>query len=467
MTDPIHESHLVGSTDRGTFLRRAGAAGAGLAAMGAMSTAAASAAVGRARGARASSTTLTVQWFGDQDGPGLKNWFADRIRAYQHANPSIKIKATLLAPAAVIDGMNAEGLAHSGPDIHYQFGPIWTLEQVWAGHAVPLDSYWSKAQIAALGPIAKMVSFKGKTWQSCWYGNTQGMVYNKKLLAQAGVDASKPLATWADFLAACAKLKTAGIQPIGIGAKDGFIGEWLFGFVGRQNANNLKEMLRPVLGLEKYTDPKWNEYLFRVDDLLQAGYINNDATSLDLYQGQSLFSSGKAAFTWAVSGQMVAFIKQMGGSSVVGIMPTPVFGKGKYAGSFSLGGPHGFMIPSWSKHKPEAAKFLAYLHASKNLTAMYRKSGLIPTDPAFKPSVITEPSVQGMVAAQKKNGLIAGMNTVVPNRVIQDGADSGIQGLLAGTAPADIAAKIEQAAELWRSQATAELANYKTWYQTL
>ena len=50
--------------------------------------------------------------------------------------------------------------------------------------------------------------------------------------------------------------------------------------------------------------------LINSPELTASAYV----TSLDLYQGQNIFSAGKAAFTWAVSGQMVNFIKQMGGS---------------------------------------------------------------------------------------------------------------------------------------------------------
>ena len=59
------------------------------------------------------------------------------------------------------------------------------------------------------------------------------IVYNKALFKQAGLDPNKPPTTWAQFLAACAKLKAKGITPFAMGNKDGFAGAWFWSTFGR------------------------------------------------------------------------------------------------------------------------------------------------------------------------------------------------------------------------------------------
>jgi len=408
---------------------------------------------------------LSMQWFGQQDGPGLQNWVNKQVASYEKANPNVKINLTLLNPSNVISTLNTESAAHQGPDIHYMWGPIWTLEAVWAGQVTPLNTYWAPAQIKALGPAAQAVSYQKKVWQSTWYGNTQGLAFNRSILKQAGVNVTKPITTWKQFVAACAAVKAAGHTPIVGGAKDGFLGEWLFSLFGSQNVSTVKEMLRPVIGLEKYTDPKWASYLTRIQELRDKGYFNNDIASLALYEGQNAFAQGKGAFTVAISGQMAGWVKQHPG--VVGIMSAPILGTSKTAGWYRLAGPHGLLIPKYAKNGAEAAKFLWYLHNPVQVQQIYTASGLVPTDPTFNPKVITQPAVRAMVASSLRGQQIA-INTVIPSRFETDALYATAATFLGGSMDAgDVAKKYQQVIELWRAQSPNELKNYQRWYASL
>jgi multiple sugar transport system substrate-binding protein len=414
----------------------------------------------------AESKTLSMWWFGEQDAKGLAQWVSDSVQMYEKRQPTVKIQATLEPPDGVIPRFRTAAAAHQSPDIQYMWGPIWALEEIWAGRATPLDDFWSKQEINMLGPVADNVRFEGKTYLATWYNNVQGMIYNKDLFQKAKLDPDKVPMTWDEFLSACENLKSAGITPIGVGAKDGFIGEWLFGFVGRQNANGLRDYIEPVIGKSKFTDPLWSEYWFKIAELRDKGYINNDAVSLELYQGQDIFVQQRAAFTWGVSGQFANFSKTIGPDKVR-IITTPVFGKGKTAKYYSIGGPHGLFIPTYAKNKKEAADFLRLLHTKERVNAVYTSSGAIPTDPSFDASLIRDRAIQQMVTDYQK-GSISGANTIVPARLINDGAMPATQLLLGGSiTPAQAAQKLQDTIELWRQQSPEELAQFQKWYASL
>jgi raffinose/stachyose/melibiose transport system substrate-binding protein len=462
--DALAETQL---SRRAFLVKGGGALGVTLAASAAFAPLAEASRTARRRvmGQIAQDVALSMQWFGQQDGPGLENWVNKAVADYEKAHPNVKISLTLLNPSNVISTLNTASAAHQTPDIHYMWGPIWTLEAVWSDQVTPLNSYWSAAQIKALGPAAKSVTYQRQVWQSTWYGNTQGLAYNKSILKEAGVNASKPIKTWSQFLAACAAVKAAGQTPIVGGAKDGFLGEWLFSLFGSQNVSTLKEMLRPVVGLEKYTDPKWASYLTRIQDLRDKGYFNDDIASVALYEGQNAFAQGKGAFTVAISGQMAGWVKQQPG--VVGIMSAPILGVSKTAGWYRLAGPHGLLIPKYAKNGAEAAKFLAFLHEPKRVQQIYPASGLIPTDPTFNPKAITQPAVRAMVGSSLRGQQVA-INTVIPSRFETDGLNATAAAFLGGSMDAsDVAKKYQQVIELWRAQSPQELKNYQRWYASL
>jgi len=414
----------------------------------------------------ADSKVLTMWWFGEQDAKGLSNWVDASVRAFQQSHAGITIQPTLEPPDGVIPRFRTAAAAHQGPDIQYMWGPIWALEEIWAGRVAPLDDYWSKADIQALGPIAGQVQFAGKTYLATWYTNIQGMVYNKILFKKAGLDPENAPRKWNDFLSVCEQLKKSGTTPIGVGAKDGFIGEWLFGFLGRQNADSVKDYIAPVIGKVKYTDPGWSEYWYKIAELRDNGYFNNDANSLELYQGQDLFAQGKVAFTWLVHGQY-GKLSQAIGRDNVRIITSPVFGKGKTAGDYSLGGPHGLFIPSFAKNKQSAADLLRSFHTPERVNAVYTSSQAIPTDPSFDTSLITDMNIRAMVSDVKK-GAISGANTIVPSRLILDGAQPATQLLLGGQMkPSEAAQRLEDTAALWRRQTPDELQHFEKWYESL
>ena len=185
-----------------------------------------------------------------------------------------------------------------------------------------------------------------------------------------------------------------------------------------------------------------------------------------MYQGQDLFAQGKVAFTWLVHGQYGKLSEAIGRDNVR-LITTPVFGKGKTAGFYSLGGPHGLFVPSFAKNKQSAADLLRSFHTRDRVNAVYTSSQAIPTDPTFDTKLITDVNIKSMVGDVQR-GAISGANTIVPSRLILDGAQPATQLLLGGQMkPAQAAQRLEDTAGLWRRQSPDELQHFQKWYESL
>ena len=135
----------------------------------------------------------------------------------------------------------------------------------------------------------------------------------------------------------------------------------------------------------KYEGPKYTEWVDRVQELVKGGFFNDDIQSINLYQGQDLFTAKKAAIVTSVQPQITSFYRTMGGADTVGVMRSPAFGTGKFANSF--GAPaQVLLLTKFSSHKEEAAAFLKFLHTPEMMHLMYQESGAICPDNKFDTS---------------------------------------------------------------------------------
>jgi raffinose/stachyose/melibiose transport system substrate-binding protein len=133
--------------------------------------------------------------------------------------------------------------------------------------------------------------------------NIEGIWFNKKILQDNGITVP---ATWDELVAAFAKLKAAGIQPISNAGKggDGWgVTRWLGNYILRQQG---PDALKKVTdGQAKLTDPQYVAAAQTISDLGKAGYFGKSPTSIDYATALNTFATGKAAFiymgSWALS----------------------------------------------------------------------------------------------------------------------------------------------------------------------
>jgi len=224
--------------------------------------------------------------------PNLTREFYDNIvKAFEAKNPDIKVKIidcnANITPSA--DDFEKTRLAAGDvPDLMSNLTVAFFAD---AGHL------W---EIPASDPDLKKVNnlqgaaYKGKLYSFNSSVQPQGlMFYNKQLFAKVGITATpKP---WADFDAACAKLKAAGLTPILTG------GNWVAGYAfvtftsPEIYHNNTKWYADRWAGKVHFTDPDYVEAATWFNSLVSKGYFNEGALSIEYSSLEQHFLAGDQA----------------------------------------------------------------------------------------------------------------------------------------------------------------------------
>jgi len=140
-----------------------------------------------------------------------KEWVED-IALFEKANPGITINSVYNYPCEVPATFTAMLRGGTEPDIFYSY--FTDLPQVLlSGQAADITQYVNSKTVPTLGdivPSAMKAVTAGKTIYGLPTSNyTQGLIYNRKLFSEAGLDPNSPPTTWAQVeqdAAAIAKL---------------------------------------------------------------------------------------------------------------------------------------------------------------------------------------------------------------------------------------------------------------------
>jgi ABC-type glycerol-3-phosphate transport system substrate-binding protein len=141
-------------------------------------------------------------------------------------------------------------------------------------------------------------AIKGKVYQLPTNAQPQSLLYyNKDDFKKAGV--TTPPKTWAEFLAACAKLKAAGITPIAVGGggQDTFASmyPWV-GTVGTDVYLSDPKFSQEITdGSKTFADPLFTKATDKIAQLAKLGYLDKLGTSRSYADHEKAFRGGSAA----------------------------------------------------------------------------------------------------------------------------------------------------------------------------
>jgi raffinose/stachyose/melibiose transport system substrate-binding protein len=282
---------------------------------------------------------------------------------FQQKNPGVTINhvAQPLEPQ-YYQIIQAAATANQGPDVamfhpgarEYGFGDILVDLTPYIQDVKNQFTAASIAMVSMDGKVGAPIKLLPLTMQGF------GIYYNKAYFKKAGLNPDQPPKTAAQFLAACEKLKAAGIVPITVGQTytiDFFIRCLVANAYG-PNVAGLKD------GSQKYTDPLFRESVEFVKKLVDKGYLEKDGFS------RPYFMDGIDKFAAGTGGMFVGLLSDVGnwkrfsdalGANNIGYFPTINFPDSKYKDQqVAQGAGIGYGVMTWSKNQKLAAAYVKF-----------------------------------------------------------------------------------------------------------
>jgi ABC-type glycerol-3-phosphate transport system substrate-binding protein len=438
---------------RRSFLKAAGMVGAGAAMPGL---------VRGVQRARAQDTTLNLWWWADE--PAFGAWVDDLAARFAAANPGVSIETLQQDVCCVISQFTTAAAAGEPPDVAFLFNGLYHMENVWLGYIDPLEQYLPADLIANSGATV-LSRYDGGTYRVGWYAMPMLWEYNKDTWDQAGLDADNPPTTWDAWMGAAEALKTAGFVPMGGGISDGFWGEWYLGQMLVQALGSAGEAIELFIGERDFREPQYWAFWARLEEMVSAGYLNDDMLSVDLFSAINKILTGELATTLSVGALVPGHINQIGDR--VGLMIAPVYGEGGMAGQ-SIVDSQGFGIPSAAPNKELSAAVLEFMHTPESLNRFWELNRYFPSNTAWDSSVIDDATLKGMWDNFIASGSVPYIPNLMPGLFWTDAMFVSAQEIIAGNMTGEQAGEQNaNIAQQWRTLNPDLIPNYQLYAQGL
>ena len=376
-----------------------------------------------------------------------KTALADIVAGFEAANPGVKIEINNQEPDAYKTNIRVALGSQQPPDIYF----VWSGEKmlksfIRGGNVLDITKYldaengaWrGRIPEASLAPYA--VSDGGRDARPTRvYGvpyllQCTFFFYNKDLFSQHNIAVPK---TWNEFLAACEKLKGAGVTPLALGNAENWPAHHYPNVIAQRLLGKAAtEAQFDPTGPGEYSDPAWVKSLEMFKTLAGKGYFNPSPNSVKRNNARVLFYSGKTAMfytgTWDFSRLTEGGEAPKEFWSKWDYFNFPSIPDGKGEQEALAGSPDGYVISAKTKYPDEAAKFLAYMDTVEVAQKFVAKchelvqvKGAVTKDNANPP-------------LQKYADMVANAKAICPwmdtmmERSVAEVYMNGVQGLLAG-----------------------------------
>ncbi|MFJ4206860.1 ABC transporter substrate-binding protein [Paenarthrobacter sp. NPDC089675] len=260
-------------------------------------------------------------------------------------------------------------------------------------------------------------SYPGRTSALPYSVMASSVIYNKEIFAANNIEVPR---TWSELIAACDKLKAAGVTPFYATWKDDWTiaqGWFDYSVGGQLDTLGFFDKLASegtAVGAESEASFQ-KDFHQPVEKMLTLAknYVNKDAASRAYGDGNLAFSQGKAAMylqgPWAFSE-----VAKTAPDLQLGTFPLPMTEDPadlRVRVNVDLAA----WIPEASKHKDAAHEFLEYLYKPEVIEA-YNASqlGFTPTKDA---SGAPDPRVEGMAGYYNNAQVYQGPSVLVPKTI--------------------------------------------------
>ena len=267
------------------------------------------------------------------------------------------------------------------------------------------------------------------------------MLYNKKLLAKAGI--TKPPRNYEEFISDAKALKRVGITPFVSGwgelwLLDCFASNYAFNIMGEE------KVFATYRGEVKYTDPDWIKVLSIFADLRDKGVLMEGIVTKGNKYAEQDFALERAAFafngSWCVNVYHI-----MNPDLSYGVMPPPAV-----SGTFPLkiwgGAGSTFVVNAGSPNKDRAIAFLKWLTAKQQQIQLARETNNLPSNKEALEDVlsIVSPVLENF-SREMEQSTHPTIWPVNEDPIVIEAFDKGIQAIIIGEkTPLQVAGDVQR-----------------------
>ena len=303
--------------------------------------------------------------------PTDKAAFQGLVDSFSKAHPDIHVTVNVFAHEEEKTAIR-NWLATNPPDLVYWYPGVRMLTFVKPGLFAAVSDVWHPINLASkIAPgVTEQLTYDAKQWGMPYGYYMWGMYYRKDVFAKAGIAVPT---TWEQFLAACAKLKAAGITPIALGDQELWPAAGWFDYLDmRTNGFAAHEAL--LHGKVSYDSPGVTKVFAEWAGLASKGYFTPNATSYRWQDAQRFLFSGKAAMMLIGSFILPGIPTDVAPN--IGFFDFPVINPA--AGAAEDAPIDMLAMPSGAKNKANARTFMAFMATPQPQAKLAEGLGELP-----------------------------------------------------------------------------------------
>ena len=305
----------------------------------------------------------------DQADPAPKAAFAEVVKQFEAANPDIKVKMNTFDKEAYKTAIR-NWLTTEPPDVVFWYAGNRMKQFVNKGLLEDVSELWEKEDLNdKMSTAQPAMTIDGKQWGVPTTYYQWGIYYRKDIFQKLGIEIPK---TYEEYLAACAKIKEAGIAPVTIGTKYLWTAAGWFDYMNMRT-NGLDFHISLMDGKESYQDDRVKATFANWNKMVEPGYFIKDHATYSWQEALPFLLKGEAAMY--LIGNFVT--PQLGDQTdIIGFFQFPIIDPKMNVGEDApMDTVH---IPAKAKNKEDARKFLAYLASPEIQTQINAAINQIP-----------------------------------------------------------------------------------------
>ncbi|MCZ4302460.1 extracellular solute-binding protein [Microbacterium oxydans] len=386
-------------------------------------------------------------WHNSTTGPGVEFW-EQTVADFEEANPGVTIDIQSIQNEDLDGKLQTALNSGDAPDIFLQRGGGKMAAMVKAGQLKDLTDSITGAAAEEISDAAYSASsLDGKIYALPVAVLPGGLFYSQDLFDEAGIAANPT--TLDELEAATEKLKSAGIDPVALGAKDAWpAAHWYYWLALRECSSDTLAQAADEMNFDDDCWVRAGEDLqaFAATEPFNSGFLTTTAqqgaaSSAGLIANHTAAMELMGAWNPGVIGSLTPDQKPLPDLSW---FPFPEVEGGEGEPGSMMGGVDGY---SCSVDAPDACvDFLNYLGTSEVQTAYYKAFNAPPVNTVAQEAV-TEPYLQAILEAYNAAPYATQWLDTVYGQNVGNALNVAVVNMLAGQGtPEDIVKAVQDAA---------------------